>query len=276
MSDDIASRTQIHSKIFISGQIIALTGLHVGGNSVSMAIGGADNVVVRNPLNQQPYIPGSSLRGKMRSLLERLYGWENSEQYKNIGGFSLNDDKTSANAGINPDTMLGKLFGVSAGTNDDFKTKITPTRLLVRDSALSENSVEKLKNAPNLDMPMTEVKTEVNIDRITSMANPRHFERVPAGVSFDFCMILTLLEQDEKQQCCNDFLSLIFTGLELLQEDALGGHGSRGYGRVKLKITEVKHKTRCDYIENNRMRDYEVSKDIQPDALEFALKETGK
>jgi CRISPR-associated protein Csm3 len=270
MSDVIANKTQIHSKIFISGQIIAITGLHVGGNSVSMAIGGADNVVVRNPLNQQPYIPGSSLRGKMRSLLERLYGWEQSEHYRDIGGFSLNEEQTSANAGINPDTMLGKLFGVSAGTNDDFKSKITPTRLLVRDAPLSKESVEKLKNAPNLDMPMTEVKTEVNIDRITSMANPRHFERVPAGVTFDFSMVLTLLEQDDKQQCCNVFLNLLFTGLELLQEDALGGHGSRGYGRVKLKITELKHKTRDNYICNNSMQDYKISKDIQPPTLEFA------
>ena len=102
---------RIHSKLFIKGRITALTGLHIGGNSIGMAIGGADKVVVRNPLTNEPYIPGSSLRGKMRSLLERARG---DEKFNKEGGFSVNGDKTEA--GKNPDSLLGKMFGVSRGS----------------------------------------------------------------------------------------------------------------------------------------------------------------
>ncbi|WP_353572606.1 type III-A CRISPR-associated RAMP protein Csm3 [Candidatus Albibeggiatoa sp. nov. BB20] len=245
-----AAKTQIHSKIFINGQIIAQTGLHIGGNSVSMAIGGADNVVARDPISNKPYIPGSSLRGKIRSLLERLHGLE--DQNSEYGGFSF--EKGQAMSGKNPDTLLGKLFGIAADNNSEEKQRVTPTRLLVRDAHLSDESAEKLKNAPNLDMPMTEVKTEVVIDRITSAANPRQFERVPAGVKFNFSLILTLLQQDDvKQQ--KQFFDLICTGLRLLQEDALGGHGSRGYGQVKFLIEPLTYKEHTHYIEG---------KDAQP------------
>ena len=170
---------KLKSKIFIKGKITALTGLHIGGNSIGMAIGGADKVVVRNPLTNEPYIPGSSLRGKIRSLLERARGDEKHSPKE--GGFSLKDDKLEAAAGINPKTLLGKLFGVSADKNNG-----QPTRLMVRDAHLTRESKKQLENAPNTDMPMTEVKTEVNIDRITSAANPRQFERVPAGAEFAF------------------------------------------------------------------------------------------
>lgn len=254
-----AEKTQIHSKIFINGHITTKTGLHIGGNSVGMAIGGADNVVVRNGFNNQPYIPGSSLRGKMRSLLERLYGWEQAEDEQcandkpKIGGFSF--EKDEAWAGKEPETVLGKLFGVSAGNEDKNKLLITPTRLLVRDAMLSQQSVTALQSAPNLDMPMTEIKTEVAIDRITSAANPRQFERVPSDAVFEFSMILTLLEEDENIQ--KTFLKLIFTGFELLEEDALGGHGSRGYGQVKLSVHKLMQKTRKIYCDGGEAQPYQ-------------------
>ena len=259
MSEENAAKAQIHNKIFICGQIIAETGLHIGGNSVGLAIGGVDNVVVRNPLNNQPYIPGSSLRGKMRSLLERLYGLESSDS--KFGGFSFEEKETkdgktkyTAGPGKNPNTLLGMLFGIAADSKGELPS---PTRLIVRDAPLSDESVAALKNAPNLDMPLTEVKTEVVIDRITSAANPRQFERVPAGVIFNFCFVLTLLEEDVKEKRENELVNLVFKGLELLQEDALGGHGSRGYGQVKFKIPPLKCKTRQDYIDNvQKMSDY--------------------
>ncbi len=154
----------IQSKIFIRGNLFALTGLHIGGNSVGMAIGGADAVVVRNPLTNEPYVPGSSLRGKMRSLLERVRGQEGINQNPE-GGFCFTG-KREALAGRDTSTWLGKLFGVAA---EDAKE---PTRLIVRDAPLTRASSEALKKAPNTDMPMTEVKTEVWIDRITSAAIP--------------------------------------------------------------------------------------------------------
>lgn len=232
---------KLKSKIFIRGTIKALTGLHIGGSSIGMAIGGADKVVVRNPLTNEPYIPGSSLRGKMRSLLERARGDEN---YNEEGGFDFKvakkdgKDVFEASAGKNADTLLGRLFGVSAAESNK-----QPTRLMVRDAPLTPASKTELENAPNTDMPMTEVKTEVNIDRITSAANPRQFERVPAGAIFQFEMVLTLMEGDDEFK----FLDLIREGFELVQHDSLGGHGSRGYGAVQFNIDEITKRTMDDY-----------------------------
>lgn len=242
MSEQINSK--LKSKIFIKGKITALTGLHIGGNSIGMAIGGADKVVVRNPLTNEPYIPGSSLRGKMRSLLERARGDEKHNPEE--GGFSLKEGKLEAQAGINPETLLGKLFGVSADKNNG-----QPTRLMVRDAHLTPASKEQLENAPNTDMPMTEVKTEVNIDRITSAANLRQFERVPAGAEFNFELVLTLLEGDDEKQ----FLNLIREGLELVQHDSLGGHGSRGYGAVEFRIETLQERTMRHYQQGQAASD---------------------
>ena len=216
---------KIVCKIFIQGVITTLTGLHIGGNSIGMAIGGADSVVVRNPLTNQPYIPGSSLRGKLRSLLERVRGWEDENPE---GGFCLTP-KGEALAGRKAGTLLGKLFGVAAENSTE------PTRLIVRDAALTEASRRRLDNAPNTDMPMTEVKTEVWIDRITSAANPRQIERVPAGSEFAFELVLTLLDGDD----ADTYLRLVYEGLRLVEGDTLGGSGSRGYGQVKFTIGAV-------------------------------------
>jgi len=224
---------KIQSKIFVRGTLEALTGLHIGGNSVGMAIGGADSVVVRNPLTNEPYIPGSSLRGKMRSLLERVRGIEEQNEE---GGFCVTS-KGEALAGQRPETLLGKLFGVAAENSTE------PTRLIVRDAPLTSVSKERLERAPNTDMPMTEVKTEVWIDRITSAANPRQIERVPAGAEFSFELVLTLLEDDDRDR----FLGLVYEGLRLVESDALGGSGSRGYGQVKFLVTEVVERTADAY-----------------------------
>ncbi len=250
---------KVSSKIFVRGHLTALTGLHIGGNSVGMAIGGADSVVVRNPLTNDPYIPGSSLRGKMRALLERVRG--NEENNQNVeGGFSIREKK-EALAGKKSDTSLGKLFGVAA------EDSIEPTRLIVRDALLTKASRVKLLSAPNADMPMTEVKTEVWIDRITSAANPRQIERVPAGAEFDFEFILTLLEDDDQKH----FLNLLFEGLRLVQADTLGGNGSRGYGQVKFSRTSLTQRTAEQYKSGNKeadLSDYKIPDEFKPSATE--------
>ncbi|KPA19055.1 CRISPR-associated RAMP Csm3 [Candidatus Magnetomorum sp. HK-1] len=228
---------KIQSKIFIQGTITTKTGLHIGGSSVGLSIGGADAIVVRNPIDNKPYIPGSSLRGKMRSLLERMRG---DETLNDEGGFSINDKEFHVLAGTKGNTLLGKLFGTASDTGD--KENKSPTRLIVRDAILTEDSYEKLLKAPNTDMPLTEVKTEVAIDRITSAANPRQIERVPEGSKFQFEFILTLLENDDM----NEFFRLINEAMALVQDDYIGGHGSRGYGRVVFHVTDVYQRT-ADY-----------------------------
>ena len=178
--------------------------MHIGGTNASLNIGGPDKFVVRNPISNIPYIPGSSLKGKMRSLVEIANGETN-------GGKPSN----------NPESKAGKLFG-TAGDGDDKH----PSRLIVRDAELDINATD----FSNTDLPYTESKTEVAIDRVTAKANPRTFERVPAGAKFKLNMVLNIFEgEDEKV-----LKATIKQAIKLLEDDYLGGHGSRGYGQVKI------------------------------------------
>lgn len=201
--------SKLIKKIKYTGTITLKTGLHIGGTNAALNIGGPDKFVVRNPINNLPYIPGSSLKGKMRSLVE-IYNGETN------GGKPTNDASTKA----------GKLFGVS-GDSDSSR----PSRLIVRDAELDINSAD----FTNTDLPYTESKTEVAIDRVTAKANPRTFERVPAGAKFDLNMVLNIFEgEDEKE--LKDTLK---QAISLLHDDYLGGHGSRGYGQVEIKLDDA-------------------------------------
>ena len=196
--------SRLVKKIIYTGKIVLKTGLHIGGTNAALNIGGPDKFVVRNPINNIPYIPGSSLKGKLRSLIEIKNG--------------------CSKVSTDPNSESGKLFGV-AGGNDNTR----PSRLIVRDAELDTES--KPGMFENTDLPFTESKTEVNIDRVTSKANPRTFERVPAGAEFKLSMVLNIYEgEDEKE-----LEGILFKAIEMLHDDYLGGQGSRGYGHVEIK-----------------------------------------
>lgn len=225
---------QIQGKVIISGQIKAITGLHIGGASTGLEIGGVDKMVVRNPLNNQPYIPGSSLKGKLRSLLERAGGFANDNQR-----VWVKRGEVSMHLCNNPGCYLCVIFGrnnarnfmpVQQGKPNFEINKTTPTRLIVRDGKLV---VASLQNAQT-DLPYTEIKWEVGIDRITSAANPRQMERVPAGAAFDFEMVYTVYHQKDREN-----LRRLFEAMQLLEHDYLGGQGSRGSGQVEFKELKV-------------------------------------
>lgn len=223
----------ISKKVFITGKIKTLTGLHIGGTDSGINIGGLDKgAVIRDSISNEPYIPGSSLKGKMRSLLEKLRG-----------EYEIND-KGEAGPSKNPEHLSAKIFGISADENEntaalsDFKA----SRIIVRDSFLTGPSRDKLLEA-NLELPFTETKTETSIDRVTSKANPRTIERVPQGSEFQFDMTLTLFEKDNEAE----LLEGLFTSLILLQEDYLGGHGSRGSGKIEFAVEELSEKTNETY-----------------------------
>lgn len=267
------SNIEFMERIFVSGTITTLTGMHIGGNSMEMGIGGADSIVIRDPLTNYPYIPGSSLRGKMRSLWERTTGemrvtLNDNNQYDRITDlaepFANGKKLKSAGPAMDPDSKAARLFGISVdqqkGVTPD---KIVPQRLIVRDAPLLNH--QDLEKAYNTDMPLTEVKTEVNIDRITSRANPRQIERVPAGAEFSFNFILSVYGGDNAQELIGN----LFQCMELLQDDYLGGHGSRGYGRIKFSVNSLKRKTRNDYLKNqqaNPLPDSEITipQNLQP------------
>jgi len=231
---------KLTKKIFISGEIEALTGLHIGGSSVGLSIGGADKIVIRNSLTNEPYIPGSSLKGKMRSLAEKTIVPEN-----------ITDGKPCKCGSCPVCTLFG--FAPEARSG-----KFCQTRLIVRDAPLTRESVTLLENAPETDMPLTEVKIEVGIDRITSEANPRNFERVPAGAKFELCMVLNVFEEDDEKE----LVKLLITALRLVQDDYLGGQGTRGYGRIKIKVDELGFKDLKVYEGDNKVRPYPRSSDL--------------
>lgn len=204
--------SRLIKKIKYTARIELLSGLHIGGTNIAMAIGGPDNFVVRNPIDQKPYIPGSSLKGKMRSLIEIA----NGEYERRNGGGKI--QYASSN---NNNTISGHLFGTSAGDNAQ------PSRIIVRDALMTDGQEDKLRNT---DLYLTEAKTEVAIDRITANANPRTNERIPKGVTFDFEAILNIFSTDDEQQLRDSFKKAV----NLLADDYLGGHGSRGYGHIRF------------------------------------------
>lgn len=199
-------KIQLKKKLIYNGTITLLSGLHIGGTNAALNIGGPDKFVVRNPITNEPYIPGSSLKGKMRSLVEIKEGTTDE-------GKPTKDPKTKA----------GALFGVAGDTDNS-----RPSRLIVRDAPLDTCSAD----FSHTDLPFTESKTEVQIDRITAKANPRTFERVPAGAQFKVSMVLNIFDGEDESM----LTSTLKMAIALLEDDYLGGHGSRGYGQVKFNI----------------------------------------
>lgn len=199
----------IQGYLKISGKLEVLTGLHIGGGKDNSAIGVVDNTIIRDPLTRQPIIPGSSLKGKIRTLLART---ENDNNF-------LGEHKDDS------DSIL-KLFGSSE------KNKIILARLIFSDCRLNEDSFKQLKDA-NTDLYLSEVKFENTIDRKDAQAVPRQLERVPAGAIFDF-ELTYIIEKALTQEQIEADLKLIKKGLRLLEFDYLGGSGTRGSGRVKF------------------------------------------
>jgi CRISPR-associated protein Csm3 len=209
----------------LTGQIELLSGLHIGSGNTEIHIGGTDNPVIKNPITQQPYIPGSSIKGKIRSLLEWHLGVVAETDGKPVSFKHLKglDPKTQNQA-----KNLIKLFGgAPEGDIDEGLVKeIGPSRLAFWDCSLDPKWAEEM-NAKNL--LLTEVKMENTIDRIRGTAeHPRNTERVPATAKFDFN--LTIRVHDDE-----DLTDTILVGLKLLELTGLGGSGSRGYGKIAFR-----------------------------------------
>jgi CRISPR-associated protein Csm3 len=243
MAETVAARALVE-KVLFGGTITALTGLHIGGNDAGLAIGGADKLVVRDPRSQAPYIPGSSLKGKMRSLLEKTRCARDK-----CAGFAVTQKLE-----LGPCRCGTCLVCIAFGVPADDKRPLEPgkpyaaaSRALVRDAFLS--NAEEIKSWPNLDFPFTEIKTEVSIDRLTSKANPRQFERVPPGARFSFEIALTIYEGDNVEE----LQKLIEEGLGLVADDTIGGQGSRGYGQVEIRLQHRCRIQAADYADATQL-----------------------
>jgi len=213
-----------------TGHLELVTGLHIGSGNTEMHIGGTDNPVLKNPVTQEPYIPGSSLKGKIRSLLEWKLGVVGQTEGKPLG---FRDISRVPSADQNQAKNLLKLFGgAPEGSNQDMKLveEIGPTRLAFWDCSLSRAWVDEMSRR---NLLLTETKMENMIDRIRGVAeHPRNTERVPAGATFDFALTVRIHDGE-------DLLAAVYEGLKLLELTGLGGSGSRGYGKVKFAKLEL-------------------------------------
>lgn len=230
-SHTAATELTFLGKLVLEGELVCDTGLHIGAGKGSLEIGGADNPVVKDAFGV-PYIPGSSLRGRLRSLLEQASGAAVPSELVYLS--KRKGQEVRIHQSDRPNDEICILFGRNAGRMERVtgeaieSSSATPARLTVYDAPLVVDSITP-QMRENLDDELTEVKSENAVDRITSQANPRTLERVPAGARFSFRFVLDVLCTEDKP-----LLARIAESLRLLEDDALGGGGSRGSGRVKF------------------------------------------
>lgn len=232
-------------KLILEGEISCATGLHIGAGKGSLEIGGADNPVVKDAFGI-PYIPGSSLRGRLRSLLEQTSGLAVPSELVYLS--KRRGQEVRIHQSDRPDDEVCILFGRNAGrldrvVGDPIETStVTPARLTFYDCPLLVDSITS-QMRENLDDELTEVKSENAVDRITSQANPRTLERVPAGAKFSFRIIVDVLCEEDKP-----LLARVAEAMRLLEDDALGGGGSRGSGRIQFGALKLLWRNKDYYV----------------------------
>src|SRR5271154_2395664 len=238
------TQLKLVGKLIFSGDLHCETGLHIGAGKGSLEIGGADNPVVKDAFGL-PYVPGSSLRGKIRSLLENAMGLTSPSELVYLS--KRRGQEVRIHQSDRADDEICLLFGRSPGRverveGEAMETRTaSPARLTIYDAPLDPDSITA-QMRENLDEEITEVKSENAIDRITSQANPRTLERVPAGARFKVRMIVDVLCEEDKVLAAR-----VLEGLRLLEDDALGGGGSRGSGRVSFKNLKLVWRGRSFY-----------------------------
>ena len=196
------------TKIQIQGKMIVKTGLHIGGGEAFAAIGAVDSTVVKDPVSCNPMIPGTSLKGKLRTLLAKTY---------------------NENAARKPDEdceLLLRIFGSAKPGN------VRRSRIQISDMFLENERALKNKGLQGV----TEVKFENTINRMTAVANPRQIERIVRGAEFGLDIVYNIeeAEKPERMEEAVEDIKVLAEGLKLLQYDYLGGSGSRGYGKVEF------------------------------------------
>lgn len=216
---DRERRRPLKGKIILRGIMVCDTGLHIGAAGNSLDIGGIDAPVVRDPITREPYVPGSSLKGKMRSLLERQL----NVPFDRYGGNGVYRHECTDRG-----CPVCRVFGATGGREGSDKN--IPGRLIVRDMNMTKKSKDLLSEIET-GLQYTEWKFENSLDRVTAAANPRQLERVPRGTEFEFEIVYTVESEDQGE--IKQDLNNIVQVLRLVEDDTLGGHGSRGYGKVR-------------------------------------------
>lgn len=201
----------LKGKFKITATLRLETGLHIGASSDFAPIGEVDSPFIRDPFTKQPIIPGSSLKGKMRTLLAKSYA----------DGYILNPIEEDV-------PIVARLFGTAQ------KNTARAARLQFSDCRMTEESVAQFEML-ELDTYIGEAKYENAISRLSAVANPRQIERVPAGAEFSFALVYNIEREDELEED----MKTLADGFRLLMMDYIGGHGSRGYGRISFGAFEI-------------------------------------
>ncbi len=244
--------------LVISGTIKAVTGLHIGSSPDTVEIGGIDSPVIKHPLSGEPYIPGSSLKGRMRNFIEKLtaakdgsfeFNRDSGRSHNPIWQHVCDDEDYSYQVGDNKGARNCPVCRVYGSTGKK-GSKNHPARIVVRDCKLTNSSALKKDG-----LLIYEAKMENSIDRITAAAQPRTFERVPSDAEFGFEIIYKVQGEfenssgkyqlkDSEIKYIQQDVQNIFEALSLIGKDGLGGSVSRGYGKVEFTFT----KNNCKYF----------------------------
>ncbi len=223
MSDEKGRKVTLIGRVVVTGQVKAVTGLHIGTSKDALEIGGVDMPIVRNPVDRTPYIPGSSLKGKMRSLWEKVTSAEQNQSMGKDVWIHVCDFI---------ECKVCTIYGTTGNMDKD-----APARLMVRDIPLDKSSL------PETVVDYTEVKWEAAIDRVTSAASPRQMERVPAGAVFGpLELVFSFYGADDVKRFTD-----VLTALQLVEDDFLGGQGSRGSGKVQFEELALTLRVGAEY-----------------------------
>jgi CRISPR-associated protein Csm3 len=231
-------------KLILDGELHCETGLHIGAGKGSLEIGGADNPVVKDAFGR-PYIPGSSMRGKLRVLLERSLGFAVPAELVYLS--KRKGQEVRIHQSDRPDDVICLIFGRNPGRMEKVGGDVlesgnaSPARLTIYDAPLDLDSITA-QMRENLDDELTEVKSENAIDRITSQANPRTLERVPAGARFKLRFVMDVLGDADRP-----LIARVVEAMRMLEDDTLGGGGSRGSGRVRFAGLKLAWRSRDFY-----------------------------
>ena len=225
----------ILDKIIIKAELRLLTGMHIGKSNDFAPIDAVDSVVITDPVTKQPLIPGSTLKGKLRTMLAKL----------ETEGPSLKKHDED-------NEIIKRLFGAS-------NPEIVESRLQFYDIFL--NNAEELKNK-EMDLAYTEIKFENTINRITAVANPRQLERVPAGAKFDFKLVYNCEDASDLEEDIEN----LARALKMIQLDYIGGSGTRGYGKIAFSDFSVE----CAKLTDNEVDISEIT-NILKDCENYAI-----
>lgn len=231
-------------KLLFDGELVCDTGLHIGAGKGSLDLGGADNPVVKDAFGR-PYVPGSSIRGRIRSLLEQTLGQAAPSELVYLS--RRRGQEVRIHQSDEPGDEVGLLFGRNPGRVERVSGEalepaaVSPARLTAYDAPLELDSIT-VQMRENLDDELTEVKSENSIDRLTAQSIARTLERVPAGARFRVRFVLDILCPEDRE-----LVAPFVAGLRLLEDDSLGGGGSRGSGRVHFSSWKLYWRNRAYY-----------------------------